>query len=79
MVEERNENGIVEEGRAWNALAKQEAVNDFLHHVGGYIVQIKQLEKQDFTSTDKNLSQIAKVATDAEVLDVLNQMNETVL
>ena len=69
------EMGLDEE---WNVLAAQQAVKDFLRHINGYRTQIKKFSKQEFTSRENNPSTIAKIATDCEQLDVLNQMNETV-
>ena len=79
MVEERNENEMeLDLDEQWNVLAQQQAVKDFIRHINGYRNQINKLNKQEFTTRENNLSTIAKIATDCEQLDVLNQMNETV-
>lgn len=81
MVEEslRNENEMeLDHDEQWNVIATQQAVKDFIRHIDGYRNQISKLNKQSFTTKENNLSAIAKIATDCEQLDVLNQMNETV-
>ena len=77
MVEERNENPM-ELDEEWNVLAQQQAEKQFIRHISGYKNQIDKLAKQKYTTRENNLSTISKIATDAEQLDVLNQMNETV-